>query len=274
MQALVDRRARLVAAMRARGGGVAVLCTSPEVERNGNSTYPYRWDSSFYYLTGFAEPEAALAIVVGPEHTETVLFCREKDEEREIWDGFRVGTAAAPERFGVDRALPIGALDEELPRLLQDAPAIYYALGASETLDERVRLWLAAVRAQVRALVGAPKQAFDLAALVGEMRLVKDEHELRILRRGGQINASAHARAMRVTRPGMHEYEVEAELLHEYTRCGSPSPAYGSIVAGGANACVLHYRDNRDVLRDGDLLLIDAGCELDGYASDLSLIHI
>ncbi len=270
MKPFIDRRSRLIAAMRERGGGVAIVCTAGESPRNGNNHYPFRWDSNFYYLSGFPEPESALAIVVAGERVETVLFCREKDEEQEIWDGLRYGIEEAQKEFGFDRALPIAALDEEIPNLLANAPAIYYALGADARLDERVRLWLGKVGAKVRALVGHPAQAFDIAALVGEMRLVKDRYELDTMRRAGEINAAAHVRAMLATRPGRHEYEVEAELLHEYARCGSRSPAYESIVAGGANACVLHYCTNRDRLRDGDLLLIDAGCELDGYASDIT----
>ena len=270
MKPFVERRSRLIAAMRERGGGVAIICTAGEARRNGTSTYPFRWDSNFYYLSGFPEPEAALAIVVAGERVETVLFCREKNEEAEIWDGRRCGIEAAPKEFGFDRALPIAALDEEIPKLLTNAPAIYYALGADAGLDEKVRLWLSKVGAKVRSLVGWPTQAFDIAALLSEMRIVKDKHELATMRRAGEINAAAHVRAMLATRPGRHEYEIEAELLHEYTRCGSRSPAYESIVAGGANACVLHYCENNAVLRDGDLLLIDAGCELDGYASDIT----
>ncbi|MBW6496362.1 MAG: Xaa-Pro aminopeptidase [Burkholderiaceae bacterium] len=270
MKPFVERRSRLIAAMRKRGGGVAIICTALEARRNGTSTYPFRWDSNFYYLSGFPEPEAALAIVVAGERVETVLFCREKNEEAEIWNGRRYGTEAAQKEFGFDRALPITALDEEIPNLLANAPAIYYALGADAGLDEKVRLWLSKVGAKVRSLVGWPTQAFDIAAMLSEMRLVKDRFELATMRRTGEINAAAHVRAMLATRPGLHEYEIEAELLHEYIRCGARSPAYESIVAGGANACVLHYCQNNAVLRDGDLLLIDAGCELGGYASDIT----
>ena len=270
MKPYIERRSRLISAMRERGGGVAILCTAGEKSRNADNDHPFRWDSSFYYLTGFPEPEAALAIVVRGEHVETMLFCREKDEEREIWDGRRYGVEAAQKEFAVDRALPIGSLDEEMPRLLENAPAIFYALGRDATLDEKVRSWMSKAGAKVRALVTRPTQAFDIAAMVNEMRLVKDRSELAIMRRAGEINAAAHVRAMRATRPGLYEYQIEAELLHEYTRCGSRSPAYQSIVAGGANSCVLHYGENCDLLRDGDVLLIDAGCELDGYASDIT----
>ncbi|MFO1198993.1 MAG: Xaa-Pro aminopeptidase [Burkholderiaceae bacterium] len=270
MQPYASRRSRLAEQMRARGGGVAVIFTAPEAMRNRDSDYPYRWDSYFYYVAGFPEPEAALVLRVTADATESVLFCREKNPERETWDGFRFGPDAARERFGVDRALPIGALDEQMPLLLADQPAVYCALGVDAGLDARLQRWLAAVRAQARTGVSAPTQAVDVRALLDEMRLVKDEHEVALMRRAGQISADAHVRAMRATRPGRMEYEIEAELLYEFRRQGSQFPAYGSIVAGGRNACVLHYRSNADPLRDGDLLLIDAGCELDGYASDIT----
>ncbi len=264
------RRQRLAEAMRAQGGGVAVAFTAPEVIRNRDSEYPYRWDSYFYYLTGFPEPESAIVLVADGDAGESILFCRDRNEERETWDGFRFGPEAARERFGFDRSLPFASLDEELPRLLADRPTLWYALGSDEALDARVHRWLGAVRAQARAGVAAPARAFDLRAVLDEMRLVKDQHEIATMRRAAQISAAAHVRAMRATRPGCHEYEIEAELLHEFRRNGSQSPAYGSIVAGGRNACVLHYRANDARLADGELLLIDAGCELDGYASDIT----
>jgi Xaa-Pro aminopeptidase len=270
MQPYLSRRLRLADAMRQRGGGVAVLFTAPEVVRNRDSHYPYRPDSYFHYLTGFTEPEAALVIVARPESTRSVLFCREKNEEREIWDGYRYGPDAAREQFGFDDAKAFSSLDAELPKLLADQPAIHYPLAADAAIDAAVQRWLAAVRQQSRAGVTAPAAAWDLRALLDDMRLVKDDHELAIMRRAADISAQAHVRAMRTTRPGRREYEVEAELLHEFRRNGSQSPAYGSIVAGGRNACVLHYRENAGTLRDGDLLLIDAGCELDGYASDIT----
>lgn len=265
-----QRRARLAEQMRARGGGVAIIATSPEIARNRDSHYPFRWDSYFYYLTGFQEPEAALVLRVSGQSSESILFCRDKNEEREIWDGFRFGPAVARERFGFNEAHSITALDAEMAKLLADQPAVFYALGDDAALDAQVQRWLGAVRAQARAGISAPGQAFDVRLLVDEMRLIKDAHEIAIMRRAGQISANAHVRAMQATRPGRFEYEVEAELLHEFRRHGSQFPAYGSIVAGGRNACVLHYRDNNARLLDNELLLIDAGCELDGYASDIT----
>jgi Xaa-Pro aminopeptidase len=260
------RRERLALAI---GAGVAVLPTAPERIRNRDTHYPYRFDSHFYYLTGFSEPEAALVIVAGAS-PKTLLFCREKNEEREVWDGFRYGPEAARERFGFDEAHPIERLDEALAQLLENQPALLYPMGQDAAWDLRATQWLNAVRARSRTGVAAPDRLQDVRALIDEQRLIKDAHELSIMRRSGRIGAAAHRRAMQVARPGANEYEVEAELLYEFRRSGAQFPAYWPIVAGGANACVLHYVFNNAPLNDGDLLLIDAGCELDGYASDIT----
>jgi len=270
MQENATRRRKVIETMRAAGGGVAIVCTGAEVIRNRDTEYPYRTDSYFRYLSTFPEPQAAIVLVADDDRGEAILFCRPKNEERETWDGFRYGPAAAAERFGFDRGAPIESLDEEMAKLLANRPALWYALGTSESLDAWVRRWLAAVRAQARAGVSAPDRVFDLNRILDEMRLVKDVHEIETMRRAARISSAAHLRAMRATRPGRREYEIEAELLHEFRRNGSDAPAYGSIVAAGANACVLHYRANDAVMRDGELLLIDAGCELDGYASDIT----
>ena len=260
------RRSRLLESM---GAGVAVVPTAPERTRNRDSYYPYRFDSYFYYLTGFAEPEAVLVLVAG-EKPRSILFCREKHEERETWDGFRYGPQAARERFGVDEAQPFGQLDDAVAALLGDQPALFYAPGAESEWDARVMRWLNAVRAQARTGISAPTQIHDIRVVLDEMRLVKDAAEIDTMRRAAGISARAHRRAMQAARPGRHEYEIEAELLHEFRSHGAQFPAYWPIVAGGANACVLHYRDNSARLDDGDLLLIDAGCELDGYAADIT----
>ena len=249
--------------------GVAVVPTAPERVRNRDSHYPYRFDSHFYYLSGFAEPESVLVIVAG-DTPRSLLFCRNQDEEREVWDGFRYGPQAAKERFGFDEAHPIGKLDELLAGLLENQPAFFYPVGADPEWDARAMRCLNVVRARARAGVAAPERMQDVRALIDEMRLVKDAQELALMRRAACISAAAHRRAMQVARPGRNEYEVEAELLHEFRRNGAQFPAYSPIVAGGASACVLHYVANDALLRDGDLLLIDAGCELDGYASDLT----
>ncbi|HEX6298807.1 MAG TPA: Xaa-Pro aminopeptidase [Burkholderiales bacterium] len=261
-----SRRERLA---RAIGEGVALVPTAPERPRNRDSHYPYRFDSYFYYLTGFSEPEATL-VVVGGKSPRTLLFCRERNEEREIWDGFRHGPDAARERFGFDEAHPAAALDEVLPRLLENQPVLHYPIGADPEWDARVIRGLNAVRARARAGVAAPARVHDVRAVLDDMRLLKDAHEAALMRRAGGIAAAAHRRAMQSARPGRNEYEIEAELLYEFRRNGAQFPAYSPIVAGGANACVLHYVSNSMPLRDGELLLIDAGCELDGYASDIT----
>ena len=268
--AFAARRARLLAQM--EPGAVAVLPTAPEVARNSDSDYLYRHDSYFYYLTGFSEPEATLVLLAarGEVPASAILFCRQKDVEREIWDGFRYGPEAARAAFGFDAAFPIDQLDAEMGRLLANAPTLYYALGRNAMLDAQVRRWLDSVRAQSRSGITAPAAAADLLPLLDEMRLLKDAGEIALMQRAARISADAHARAMRATRPGMREYEIEAELLYEFRRNGSQAPAYNSIVASGANACVLHYSANNALCKDGDLLLIDAGCELDGYASDIT----
>ena len=269
MNPYANRRARVLAHMHAQGGGVAIIPTAPEVMRNADTDFPYRHDSYFYYLTGFTEPEAVLVLVAG-EQDQSILFCREKNEEREIWDGYRYGPDAAREVFGVDAAHSVATIDAELPRLMANAPALFYALGSSAKLDANVQTWLNAVRAQVRAGVTAPNAAIDVRVILNEMRLIKDADEIAIMRRAADITSAAHERAMRTSRAGLREYHLEAELLHEFRRNGSQFPAYGSIVATGPNACVLHYRAGDAELRDGDLVLIDAGCELDSYASDIT----
>lgn len=267
-----SRRERVLAALRESGGGVAIIQTAREVMRNRDADYPFRHDSYFYYLTGFTEPEATLVLdaSVHPEEPAAILFCREKNIERETWEGFRHGPEGARLALGLDAAFPIDQLDAEMPRLLADKPAVHYALSSSAELDTQVRGWLAAVRAQSRIGVKAPSKAVDLLPILDEMRLIKDDHELAIMRRAGTISAEAHRRAMQTCRPGMHEYEIEAELLYTFRKRGAQAPAYGSIVAAGANACVLHYPAGNAIAREGDLILIDAACELDGYASDIT----
>ena len=269
MNVYAKRRAALLARMQAQGGGVAIIPTAPEVMRNADADYPYRHDSYFYYLTGFTEPEATLVLVAGAKQ-QAILFCREKNMEREIWDGYRYGPAAAKEEFGFDAAHAIDQIDVELPKLMTNMPTLFYALGSDAKLDARIQNWLSGVRAQIRAGISAPAAAMDVRVLLNEMRLIKDADEIAIMQRAATISAHAHARAMRCAKAGLREYHLDAELLHEFRRHGSQFPAYGSIVATGANACVLHYRAGDAELRDGDLVLIDAGCELDSYASDIT----
>jgi Xaa-Pro aminopeptidase len=253
--------------------GIAIIPTAPEQQRNRDSDFLYRPDSYFYYLTGFTEPKAWL--VIGGDG-KTTLFCQPKDMEREIWDGFRLGPDAAPAQLGVDAAFSVTDLDKQLPALLDGRDVVWYPFATHKALETCVDGWLGSVRARVRYGTLCPEQQRDLCGLLDEMRLVKDRHEQDTMRRAGQISSGAHIRAMqlsaRMLRDGqqVREYHLDAELLHEFRRHGSQYPAYGSIVAAGANACVLHYRADAGEVRDGELVLIDAGCELDGYASDIT----
>ena len=248
---------------------MAIIPTAPESIRNRDSHYPYRFDSYFYYLTAFKEPESVL-LLVGGNQPKSVLFCRDKDMEREIWDGFRYGPAGALDEFGFDEAYSINQLDEIAPKLLANQPKLFYSLGADASWDTRITGWLNQLRAQGRTGISAPDEIADIRKLVDELRLYKSAYEIDIMRRSAQIAGAAHHRAMQVTKPNKMEFEIEAEFLHEFYRSGAQAPSYTSIVAGGANACTLHYNANNAKLNDGDLLLIDAGCELDGYASDIT----
>jgi len=261
-----SRRARLAAAL---GDGIAIVATAPEVPRNRDTHYPYRHDSYFYWLTGFAEPEAVVVLVGGAE-PQSILFCRDKDETREIWDGFRHGPAAAQQQFGFDAAHSVAELDARLPELMGNRARLAYAVGQDPAWDARVIGWLNAVRAKTRQGIGAPGEIVDVRHALDEMRLIKDGHELALMRRAAEISTRAHGIAMRATRPGRHEYEIEAELLCAFRSGGAEAPAYTSIVASGANACVLHYVFNNQPLADGDLLLIDAAAEFGSYAADIT----
>ena len=256
------------------GGGIAVVSTAPEIARNRDSEFPYRHDSDFYYLTGFEEPGATLVMKVDGDgknfQLQSHLFCRPKDPEREIWDGIRLGPEAAPEVLGVEYAHSNQELDRKLGELLADQDAVYIRLAESAEADRRLRHWMKQVRGQVRSGVNPPSEFHDIEALIHEMRLFKDAYEIEIMRRAAAISARAHIRAMQICKPGMREYQLEAELLHEFRNSGAQSVAYNSIVAGGANSCILHYRAGSTELRSGELCLIDAGCELDGYASDIT----
>ncbi|MBE0510518.1 MAG: Xaa-Pro aminopeptidase [Gammaproteobacteria bacterium] len=250
--------------------GIAILPTSPVRSRNRDVEYPFRADSDFYYLTGFPEPEAVAVLVPGRPHGEYILFCRERDPEMETWHGRRAGLEGAMAQFGADDAFPISDIDEILPGLLENRERVYYAMGCNSEFDRQVMEWINLLRKKSRAGVHAPGEFIALDHALHDMRLYKSSNEIKTMRRAAQIAAAAHMRAMQVCQPGMMEYQVEAELLHEFMREGAPSPAYPSIVGGGANGCILHYTENNAPLRDGDLLLIDAGCEYDYYASDIT----
>ena len=266
-----ERRARLAAQL--GPGGIAIVPTAPEQQRNRDSDFLFRHDSYFYYLTGFTEPNAWLVLTAEGEAT---LFCNPKDAEREVWDGLRLGPEAAPGALGVSAAFSSAELDTRLPKLLENRSAVWYPFATHKSLAGRVNDWLDPVRARVRFGAVCPEQQRDLCGPLDEMRLIKDAHEQDVMRRAAQISAKAHIRAMQrsatMLRAGQNvrEYHLDAELLHEFRQQGSQYPAYGSIVAAGANACILHYRADAAPIRDGELVLIDAGCELDGYASDIT----
>ena len=266
-----QRRARLASMLGM--DGIAIIPTAPEHARNRDTDYLYRHDSYFYYLTGFTEPNAWLVVTGDGQST---LFCAPKDLEREIWDGYRLGPDAAPAALAVDAAHPVTTLDAQLPRLLENKRTVWFPFAIHKGLETRVDGWLNAVRARVRFGAICPEVQQDLCSVLDEMRLIKDAHEQDVMRRASQISAGAHVRAMqrsaRMLRAGedVREYHLDAELLHEFRQRGAQTVAYGSIVAAGANACVLHYQAGAAQVRDGELVLIDAGCELDGYASDIT----
>ena len=269
------RRARVAAQLGADKGypSVAIIPTAPERPRNRDSDFLYRHDSYFYYLTGFTEPNATL--VIQSDGTCT-LFCQPKDLEREIWDGYRMGPDAAPEKLGMNAAYSIADIDRHMPTMLENQHTVWFPFAIHKGLENTVDGWLHKVRARVRYGALCPERQRDLCSILDEMRLIKDAGEIATMRRAAQISAGAHIRAMqlsaRMLRDGkdVREYHLDAELLHEFRLHGSQYPAYGSIVAAGANACVLHYRADVAPVRAGDLVLIDAGCELDGYASDIT----
>ena len=262
------RRKRLMQQM--GGGSIAIIPTAPTRTRNRDIEHTYRPDSDFYYLTGFAEPEAVAVIVPGRPHGEYILFCRERDPEMETWHGRRAGLEGAQALHGADDAFPINDIDDILPGLLENRERVYYAMGSHPDFDRKIMEWINILRKKSRAGIHAPGEFVALDHLLHDMRLYKSSGEIKTMRRAAQISAQAHLRAMRTSAPGKYEYQIEAEILHEFAVHGARSPSYPTIVGGGANGCILHYTENSDALNDGDLLLIDAGCELDYYAADIT----
>ncbi len=248
---------------------IAILPTNPERPRNRDVDYPFRPDSDFYYLTGFPEPDAVAVFMPGRKHGEYLLFCRDRDPEMETWHGRRAGPEGAVERYGADDAFPIGDIDDILPGLLEGHDRVFYTMGAAPEFDKRVIGWVNRIRSQSRAGKHAPDEFVSLEHFVHDMRLYKSRAEIKVMRQAANIAARAHKRAMQVCRPGMMEYELEAEFLYEFRKAGGV-PAYPSIVGGGANACILHYTENDAPLNDGEVVLIDAGMEHDCYASDIT----
>ena len=267
-QEFARRRRDLMATM--SKNSIAILTAAPEQVRSRDTYFPYRQDSNFFYLTGFPEPEAVLVLIPKRPQGQFVLFCRERDRSREIWDGRRAGPEGARELYGADDAFPIDDIDEILPGLLEGRDRVYYALGRNRNFDTRLLDWIDGIRARARSGAVPPDEFVDLDHLVHEARLFKTATELKVMRKAGAISARAHCRAMRAARPGLYEYQLQAEIEHTFASEGARHPAYGSIVGGGANACVLHYVENSAPLQDGDLVLIDAGAELEHYAADIT----
>ena len=250
-------------------GAIAILPAAPERQRNGDVHYHYRPDSDFHYLTGFNEPEAVAVLVPGREQAEFILFVRDRDPARETWDGRRAGPEGAVREFGADDAFPIGDIDDILPGLIERCDRVYYSMGQFADFDQRVFGWVNGLKGQSKNGIHSPQEFVALDHALHDMRLYKSRAEAAVMRQSARIAVGAHVRAMRVTRPGMTEYQVMAELLHEFHRHGADI-SYHPIVGGGANGCILHYHENADVLQDGELLLIDAGCEYGLYASDIT----
>ncbi len=262
------RRKALMAQM--EPNSIAILPAAPVYIRNRDVEHVYRQDSDFQYLTGFPEPEAVMALIPGREHGEYVLFCRERDPERELWDGLRAGQDGAISKFGADDAFPIGDIDDILPGLIEGRERVYYAIGCNQEFDHRLMDWVNHIRAKARLGATPPNEFVALNHLLHDMRLYKSAAEVKVMKEAAEISARAHVRAMQASRAGLYEYHLEAELDYEFRKGGAKMPAYGSIVAAGKNACILHYRENDAPLKDGDLVLIDAGCEIDCYASDIT----
>jgi len=263
-----QRRSDLMAQMSVNS--VAIIPSATEVTRNRDVEYPFRQDSDFYYLTGFDEPDAVLVLVPGRDEGQVLMFCRDRDPEMEIWNGYRAGPEGACNQYGADQAWPIAEIDERMQALMKGCERLYYSIGTNEKLDQQVRGWLNGIRSQARQGAVAPGEMVMLDHMLHEMRLIKDAEEIEIMRAAGRISAEAHVRAMQCCQPGMAEYQLEAEISYQFASNGCRLPAYSSIVGGGDNACVLHYTENRDLLQEGDLVLIDAGCELDYYAGDIT----
>lgn len=249
---------------------IAILPSSKLKVRNHDADFQFRQDSDFYYLTGFNEPEAVLALIPGREHGEAVLFCRERDPSKELWDGKMLGPEGAIKTLGFDDAFPISDIDEILPGLIEGRDKVFYALGRNAQFDAQIMEWVNTIRSKVRSGAHPPGEFVAIEYPLHELRLFKSKAEVKLMKRAAEISAKAHVQAMKACKPGLFEYSLEAEIVHSCMQEGARFQAYSSIVGGGANGCILHYIDNNEALVDGDLVLIDAGCELELYASDIT----
>lgn len=262
------RRKQLMAMM--EPNSIAIVPAAPERTRSRDTEYHYRQDSDLLYLSGFEEPQAVLALIPGRAHGEFVLFVRERNREREIWDGYRAGPEGACAEYDADDAFPVDDIDDILPGLIEGRERVYYAMGKDSEFDKHVMDWVNSIRAKVRSGATPPGEFLDLSHFLNDMRLFKSASEIRVMREAGEISARAHVRAMQAAKPGVMEYQLEAEIIHEFQTSGARFAAYNTIVGGGKNGCILHYIDNSAPLKNGDLVLIDAGCELDYYAADIT----
>lgn len=263
-----DRRRRLMEHMAPES--IAIIPAAPERTRNRDVLHPFRQDSDFQYLTGFGEPDAVLVLIPGREHGESVLFCKERNPEKELWDGFLAGQDGAIEHFGLDDAFPIVDIDDILPGMIEGRSRVYYPLGKDHAFDAQILDWVQIIRSKVRSGAQPPGEFVALEHMLHDLRLYKSANEIKAMARAGEISAEAHCNAMKRARQGGFEYNLEASLIHTFMEQGARSTAYPSIVGGGVNGCILHYIENSAALKDGDLVLIDAGCELECYASDIS----
>jgi Xaa-Pro aminopeptidase len=262
------RRKELMAQM--EPNSIALLASAPARMRNGDAEYLYRQNSDFYYLTGFTEADALLALIPGRKQGEAVLFCQQKNKEKELWTGVLMGPDVACEELLFDDAFPITDIDDILPGLIEGRDRVYYSMGKDDQFDNQVMDWVKVIRSKAKMGAHPPSEFLVLDHLLHELRLIKSANEVKLMEQAAKISAEGHKRAMAYCKPGIKEYELEAELLHAFTRNGSRAPAYSSIVAAGDNACILHYNENNAEVKEGDLILIDAGCEYEHYASDIT----
>ena len=262
------RRKELMSLM--HSNSIAIISAAPEKVRSRDTHYPYKQNVNLSYLCGFPEPESVLVLIPGRAQGEMVLFCRDKDPLRETWDGYREGPEGAVSNFGADDAFPVADIDDILPNLIEGKDRLYYAIGKDPEFDRHLMDWVNHVRNQRGNGALPPGEFVDLDHFINEMRLFKTAGELKIMRKAADISVSAHSRAMKASKPGLFEYQLQAEIEHEFAVHGSAGAAYTSIVGGGKNGCILHYIENRDALKDGDLVLIDAGCEYQNYAADIT----
>lgn len=267
-QEFARRRKNLMAQMEA--DSIAIVPAASEKTRNRDADYPFRQDSDFYYLTGFNEPDAVLVLLPGRKHGQYVMFCRERDVTMELWNGYRAGPEGVVAEYGADDAFPVTDIDEILPGLIEGRERVYYAMGQQADFDRRVMAWVNSIRSKVRSGAHPPGEFLDLNHLLHDLRLYKSAAEQRIMRKAAKISAGAHVKAMQLCKPGLNEYHLEATIQHEFAMNGARFPAYSSIVGAGRNGCILHYTDNNTVIKDGDLILLDAGCELEHYAADIT----